>query len=102
MGARTSWKPITTRTFGEDSFREWMCSTLIIPDITVLAVLSGYRVSVSIWSFNSQGSQMTKTFQKRRKFRAFTSARLRMLAFLAVLGHGFITANVDNDPGGIL
>ncbi len=25
-----------------------------------------------------------------------------MLAFLAVLGPGFITANVDNDPGGIL
>ncbi len=28
--------------------------------------------------------------------------RYRMLAFLAVLGPGFITANVDNDPGGIL
>src|SRR5437870_6756391 len=28
--------------------------------------------------------------------------RLRLLAFLAVLGPGFITANVDNDPGGIL
>ena len=27
--------------------------------------------------------------------------RLRMLAFLAVFGPGFITANVDNDPGGI-
>jgi len=26
----------------------------------------------------------------------------RLLAFLAVLGPGFITANVDNDPGGIL
>ncbi len=26
----------------------------------------------------------------------------RMFAFLAVLGPGFITANVDNDPGGIL
>lgn len=24
------------------------------------------------------------------------------MAFLAVLGPGFITANVDNDPGGIL
>lgn len=45
---------------------------------------------------------MTKTGQKRRRFRAFTSARLRLLAFLAVLGPGFITANVDNDPGGIL
>ena len=26
----------------------------------------------------------------------------RLMAFLAVLGPGFITANVDNDPGGIL
>src|SRR5258708_202524 len=26
----------------------------------------------------------------------------RLVAFLAVLGPGFITANVDNDPGGIL
>jgi Mn2+/Fe2+ NRAMP family transporter len=28
--------------------------------------------------------------------------RWRLFAFLAVLGPGFITANVDNDPGGIL
>jgi Mn2+/Fe2+ NRAMP family transporter len=28
--------------------------------------------------------------------------RFRLLAFLAILGPGFITANVDNDPGGIL
>ena len=28
--------------------------------------------------------------------------KYRLLAFLAVLGPGFITANVDNDPGGIL
>ena len=28
--------------------------------------------------------------------------RVRLLAFLAILGPGFITANVDNDPGGIL
>lgn len=28
--------------------------------------------------------------------------RFRVLAFLAVLGPGIITANVDNDPGGIL
>ena len=26
----------------------------------------------------------------------------RLVAFLAVLGPGFVTANVDNDPGGIL
>jgi NRAMP (natural resistance-associated macrophage protein)-like metal ion transporter len=28
--------------------------------------------------------------------------RYRILAFLAVMGPGFVTANVDNDPGGIL
>ena len=28
--------------------------------------------------------------------------RFRVIAFLAVFGPGFITANVDNDPGGIL
>jgi len=28
--------------------------------------------------------------------------RFRLLALLAILGPGFITANVDNDPGGIL
>ena len=27
---------------------------------------------------------------------------LRLAAFFAVMGPGFITANVDNDPGGIL
>ena len=30
------------------------------------------------------------------------SIRFRVLAFLAIFGPGFITANVDNDPGGIL
>lgn len=30
------------------------------------------------------------------------SWRFRLLAFFAVFGPGFITANVDNDPGGIL
>ena len=29
-------------------------------------------------------------------------ARFRLLAFFAIFGPGFITANVDNDPGGIL
>lgn len=32
----------------------------------------------------------------------FKAFRLRMFTILAVLGPGFITANVDNDPGGIL
>jgi NRAMP (natural resistance-associated macrophage protein)-like metal ion transporter len=30
------------------------------------------------------------------------SMQLRLLAFFAIFGPGFITANVDNDPGGIL
>src|SRR5947209_12308365 len=36
-----------------------------------------------------------------RKRRLFTLISTRAVAFLAVLGPGFITANVDNDPGGI-
>ncbi|HYM11528.1 MAG TPA: Nramp family divalent metal transporter, partial [Bryobacterales bacterium] len=32
----------------------------------------------------------------------FRSLRSRILIFLAVMGPGFVTANVDNDPGGIL
>lgn len=37
----------------------------------------------------------------RRTFR-MGALRYRILAFLAILGPGFVTANVDNDPGGIL
>lgn len=43
---------------------------------------------------------MIQTVTRRRSPLALISSRL--LAFLAVLGPGFITANVDNDPGGIL
>ncbi len=43
---------------------------------------------------------MTQTAIRRRSPFALISARL--VAFVAVLGPGFITANVDNDPGGIL
>src|SRR5450432_2193795 len=32
----------------------------------------------------------------------FRTWRFRIMAILAVLGPGFVTANVDNDPGGIL
>ena len=32
----------------------------------------------------------------------FRTVRIRLFAVLAVIGPGFITANVDNDPGGIL
>src|SRR3954469_5672071 len=43
---------------------------------------------------------MLQTAIRRRSIFALISSRL--IAFLAVLGPGFITANVDNDPGGIL
>src|SRR5436305_13696035 len=43
---------------------------------------------------------MTQTALRRRSPLTLISSRL--VAFLAVLGPGFITANVDNDPGGIL
>jgi Mn2+/Fe2+ NRAMP family transporter len=43
---------------------------------------------------------MTQTATRRRP--PFTLISGRLIAFLAVLGPGFITANVDNDPGGIL
>jgi NRAMP (natural resistance-associated macrophage protein)-like metal ion transporter len=42
-------------------------------------------------------AQLTKTILRPAKL-----LRYRLLAFIAVLGPGFITANVDNDPGGIL
>jgi Mn2+/Fe2+ NRAMP family transporter len=43
---------------------------------------------------------MHPTAIRRRSI--FALASTRIVAFLAVLGPGFITANVDNDPGGIL
>ncbi len=43
---------------------------------------------------------MIQTALRRRPIIALLSARL--VLFLSVLGPGFITANVDNDPGGIL
>ncbi len=44
-------------------------------------------------------SQPVKRPRRRMPLR---SMKFRLLAFLAILGPGFITANVDNDPGGIL
>jgi NRAMP (natural resistance-associated macrophage protein)-like metal ion transporter len=38
----------------------------------------------------------------RRRPSGIRLLKYRFLAFLAILGPGFITANVDNDPGGIL
>src|SRR2546423_13660243 len=43
---------------------------------------------------------MIQTAVRRRPLFALISSRL--VAFFAILGPGFITANVDNDPGGIL
>lgn len=43
-----------------------------------------------------------KTALTHRPKRWLTLWRLRFLMFFAVVGPGFITANVDNDPGGIL
>lgn len=36
-----------------------------------------------------------------RKVATFSRLKFRVLALLSILGPGFITANVDNDPGGI-
>src|SRR5271167_1601942 len=43
---------------------------------------------------------MTQPAVRRRS--PFALIGTRLFALLAVLGPGFITANVDNDPGGIL
>src|SRR5947199_7030199 len=40
--------------------------------------------------------------EKKRRRMPLRSVKFRLLAFLAIFGPGFITANVDNDPGGIL
>ena len=40
--------------------------------------------------------------RRRMPFSSWTALRYRVVALLAVVGPGFITANVDNDPGGIL
>ena len=43
---------------------------------------------------------MSQTAVRRKS--PFVLMGVRLMSFLAVLGPGFITANVDNDPGGIL
>lgn len=40
--------------------------------------------------------------KKPRRSTSWRSMKFRLLAFFAIFGPGFITANVDNDPGGIL
>lgn len=39
---------------------------------------------------------------RRAGRRIFATLQFRLVAFLAIFGPGFVTANVDNDPGGIL
>jgi len=43
-----------------------------------------------------------KDLSTPRRAVGFGAMKYRLLAFFAVFGPGFITANVDNDPGGIL
>src|SRR3954470_12195662 len=50
---------------------------------------------------STKTSSRTPRVKKRRRM-PFRSVKFRVLAFLAIFGPGFITANVDNDPGGIL
>src|SRR6516164_5461271 len=42
------------------------------------------------------------TKRPRPAFSTWNVMRYRLLAFFAIIGPGFVTANVDNDPGGIL
>ena len=42
------------------------------------------------------------TKRTRPAFSSLNVMRYRLLALFAIIGPGFITANVDNDPGGIL
>src|SRR5450432_4498413 len=47
-------------------------------------------------------SDVTSSRPVVRKRGNLSLVKFRLMAFLAILGPGFITANVDNDPGGIL
>src|ERR1700675_3838469 len=47
-------------------------------------------------------SDVTSSRPAVRRRANLSLVKFRLMAFLAVLGPGFITANVDNDPGGIL
>ena len=42
------------------------------------------------------------TAKRPRRSMPMRAMKFRLLAFFAIFGPGFITANVDNDPGGIL
>jgi len=50
----------------------------------------------------TQTGHSEKPIRQRAVIRPLRVMRYRLLALLAVIGPGFVTANVDNDPGGIL
>ncbi len=50
----------------------------------------------------TQTGQSEKPIRQRAVIAPLRVMRYRLLALLAVIGPGFVTANVDNDPGGIL
>src|SRR5438309_8001450 len=52
----------------------------------------------------TSANALTEAVSKKRTRRSapFRAMKFRLLAFFAIFGPGFITANVDNDPGGIL
>lgn len=56
----------------------------------------------SRWRPNQTDGAVSPRATGRMIRRPIKLLRYRLLAFVAVLGPGFITANVDNDPGGIL
>ncbi len=51
---------------------------------------------------NLKTNSTAKPRSRRRAPGLLSSWKTRLLLFMAVFGPGFITANVDNDPGGIL
>jgi Mn2+/Fe2+ NRAMP family transporter len=53
-------------------------------------------------AMTERGYTGPKHSRQRYQVPALRAFRYRLFAILAVLGPGFITANVDNDPGGIL
>src|SRR5664280_1839834 len=51
--------------------------------------------------YSGRSSSLTVTPSAMSDKRRLKVWRIRLLMFLAVIGPGFITANVDNDAGGI-
>ena len=51
---------------------------------------------------SAKSAPMTPAKKRPRRRMPLRSMKFRLLAFFAIFGPGFITANVDNDPGGIL